>query len=331
MLRGPSMDNAFASLRTRWKKRGEAYLESDNSANSVKWRRSPSDVRASLRAARSASLISFVTRSVEEFRNGVLRSWRHCAPALRDESMTSATDDKRHSTATAVATELVRRRGLASFLANDQQPSTSTDTKLESSVRGSIPEAFSLDTSDSGNSRPPSIVRNDCIDDSRSLSSDSYRFFGFYEDGQQPEDEASLADVKQTWMKRRGANVKLEHSSRVAFNTTDATRSKKKLSKNGIASSDSRSSSTGQWSDVAVARSSSSISSSNSSSSSSGSSGSSSSTGSLHNDCSRYDNVPIGTGEDAGGGRYVDTPLSFYDLPQNNVKPIRSNVQLYFL
>lgn len=81
-------------------------------------------MRASLRAARSASLISFVTRSVEEFRNGVLRSWRHCAPTLRDDSIANGTDDKRHSTATAIATELVRRRGLASFLANDQQPST---------------------------------------------------------------------------------------------------------------------------------------------------------------------------------------------------------------
>ncbi|VDM22064.1 unnamed protein product [Wuchereria bancrofti] len=39
MLRGPSMDNAFASLRTRWKKHGEAYLDNDNSTNSVKWRR----------------------------------------------------------------------------------------------------------------------------------------------------------------------------------------------------------------------------------------------------------------------------------------------------
>lgn len=37
------------------------------------------------------------------------------------------------------------------------------------------------------------------------------------------------------------------------------------------------------------------------------------------------------SGEDAGEGRYVETPLSFYDLPQNNVKPVRSNVQLYFL
>ncbi|CAG9537784.1 unnamed protein product [Cercopithifilaria johnstoni] len=307
MLRGPSMDNAFASLRTRWKRHGEAYLDNDNSTSNVKWRRSPSDVRASLRAARSASLISFVTRSVEEFRSGVLRSWRHCAPTLRDDSITNDTGDERHTTATAVATELVRRRGLASFLANDQQPSTSTDTKLESSVRGSIPEAFSLDTSDSGNSRPPSTARNDCIDDGISLSSDSYRFFGFYEDEQQPDEGASLEDVKETWTKR-SANVKSEHGLDRAFNT-NATRSKK-MSKNGIAS-DSRSSSADEWSDVAR-------------------NSSSSSTGSLHNDCSRYDNVPIG--EDAGRReRYVETPLSFYDLPQNNVKPVRSNVQLYFL
>ncbi|EFO19837.1 hypothetical protein LOAG_08654 [Loa loa] len=308
MLRGPSMDNAFASLRTRWKKHGEAYLDSDNSTSSVKWRRSPSDVRASLRAARSASLISFVTKSVEEFRNGVLRSWRHCAPTLRNDSMTNETGEERHSTATAVATELVRRRGLTSFLANDQQPSTSTDTKLESSVRGSIPEAFSLDTSDSGNSRPPSVAQNDCIDDGVSLSSDSYRFFGFYEDEQPLEEGASLRDVKETWTKRSGANVKSEHDLHVASNM-NATRSKKK-SKNGI-EDDSRSSSADEWSDVAR------------------SSCNSSSTGSLHNDCSRYDNVPID--EDAGGGRYVETPLSFYDLPQNNVKPVRSNVQLYFL
>lgn len=39
MLRGPSMDNAFASLRTRWKRHGETCLGGDNSANSVKWRR----------------------------------------------------------------------------------------------------------------------------------------------------------------------------------------------------------------------------------------------------------------------------------------------------
>ncbi|OZC05026.1 hypothetical protein X798_08019 [Onchocerca flexuosa] len=294
MLRGPSMDNAFASLRTRWKRHGEAYLDSNNSTNSVKWRRTPSDVRASLRAARSASLISFVTKSVEEFRNGVLRSWRHCAPTLRDDSMPNDTSDERQSTATAVATELLRRRGLTSFLANDQQPSTSTDTKLESSVRGSILEAFSLDTSDSGNSRPPSAAH--------------YRFFGFYEDEQPPEEETNLQNAKETWTKRSMTNVESENGLHVAFNI-NATRDKKKLSENGIGD-DSRSSSTDEWSDVAR-------------------SNNSSSTGSLHNDCSRYDNVPIG--EDAGGGRYVETPLSFYDLPQNNVKPIRSNVQLYFL
>ncbi|MCP9266306.1 GTPase-activating protein rrc-1 [Dirofilaria immitis] len=298
MLRGPSMDNAFASLRTRWKKHGEVCLDSDNSTNSVKWRRSPSDMRASLRAARSASLISFVTKSVEEFRNGVLRSWRHCAPTLRDDSMTNGTGDERHSTATAVATELVRRRGLTSFLANDQQPSTSTDTKLESSVRGSIPEAFSLDTSDSGNSRPSSVAQNDCIDDGVSLSSDSYRFFGFYEDEQPQEEGTSLQDAKEAWMKRSRANVESESDLRA-----------KKMLKPGIGD-DSRSSSADEWSDVAR-------------------SNSSSSTGSLHNDCSRYDNVPIG--ESTGEGRYVETPLSFYDLPQNNVKPVRSNVQLYFL
>ncbi|VDK64096.1 unnamed protein product [Onchocerca ochengi] len=308
MLRGPSMDNAFASLRTRWKRHGEAHLDSDNSTNSVKWRRTPSDVRASLRAARSASLISFVTKSVEEFRNGVLRSWRHCAPTLHDDSMPNGTGDERHSTATAVATELVRRRGLTSFLANDQQPSTSTDTKLESSMRGSIPEAFSLDTSDSDNSRPPSAAQNDCIDDGVSLSSDSYRFFGFYEDEQPPEEETNWQTVKETWTKQSRTNVESENGLHVAFNM-NATKGKKKLPKNGI-EHDSRSSSTDEWSDAAR-------------------SSNSSSTGSLHNDCSRYDNVPIG--EDVDGERYVETPMSFYDLPQNNVKPIRSNVQLYFL
>uniref|UniRef100_A0A915PE81 Uncharacterized protein n=1 Tax=Setaria digitata TaxID=48799 RepID=A0A915PE81_9BILA len=313
MLRGPSVDNAFASLRTRWKKHGDTYIDGDNSTNSVKWRRSPSsDVRASLRAARSASLISFVTKSVEEFRNGVLRSWRHCAPTLRDDTVTNGTNDERHSTATAVATELVRRRGLTSFLANDQQPSTSTDTKLESSVRGSIPEAFSLDTSESGNSRPPSVVQDDCIDDGVSLSSDSYRFFGFYEDEQPPEEGECLKGVEEKWMKRNKPNVENENGLRVAFKM-NPTRGKKRSGKNGI-EDDSRSSSTNGWSDVAR---------------SSSSSSSSSSTGSLHNDCSRYDNVPLG--EDAGGGRYVETPLSFYDLPQNNIKPVRSNVQLYFL
>uniref|UniRef100_A0AAF5PG60 RhoGAP domain-containing protein n=2 Tax=Wuchereria bancrofti TaxID=6293 RepID=A0AAF5PG60_WUCBA len=308
MLRGPSMDNAFASLRTRWKKHGEAYLDNDNSTNSVKWRRSPSDTRASLRAARSASLISFVTKSVEEFRNGVLRSWRHCAPTLRDDSITNGTSEEQHSTATAVATELVRRRGLTSFLANDQQPSTSTDTKLASSIRGSIPEAFSLDTSDSGNSRPPSITQNDCIDDGVSLSSDSYRFFGFYEDEQQSEEGVNLRDIKEIWTKD---SAESEHNSHVAFNMK-TTSSKKNLSRNET-EDNLRSSSTDEWSDVVK---------------SNCSSNTSSSTGSLHNDCSRYDNVPIG--ENAGEGRYVETPLSFYDLPQNSVKPVRSNVQLYF-
>lgn len=39
MLRGPSVDNAFASLRTRWRKHDDPHLESGNSAVSVKWRR----------------------------------------------------------------------------------------------------------------------------------------------------------------------------------------------------------------------------------------------------------------------------------------------------
>lgn len=82
-------------------------------------RSSSTDVRASLRAARSASLISFVTKSVEEFRNGVLRSWRHCAPNSRGDVASGNSEQ-----ATAIATEIVKRRGLTSFLANDQQPST---------------------------------------------------------------------------------------------------------------------------------------------------------------------------------------------------------------
>ncbi|VDO34192.1 unnamed protein product [Onchocerca flexuosa] len=199
-------------------------------------------------------------------------------------------------------------RHFLSIISNLYHIFQSTDTKLESSVRGSILEAFSLDTSDSGNSRPPSAAQNDCIDDGVSLSSDSYRFFGFYEDEQPPEEETNLQNAKETWTKRSMTNVESENGLHVAFNI-NATRDKKKLSENGIGD-DSRSSSTDEWSDVAR-------------------SNNSSSTGSLHNDCSRYDNVPIG--EDAGGGRYVETPLSFYDLPQNNVKPIRSNVQLYFL
>lgn len=117
--------------------------------------------------------------------------------------------------------------------------------------------------------------RNDCIDDGVSLSSDSYRFFGFYEDEQPPEEGANLEEIKETWTKRNSANVESEHSLHVAFNM-NTKRSKKKSSKNGI-EDDSRSSSTDEWSDVVRS-----------------SSSSSSSTGSIHNDCSRYDNVPIG-------------------------------------
>lgn len=60
----------------------------------------------------------------------MLRSWRHCAPTLHDNSITNGTIEERHSTATAVATELVRRRGL-SFLANDQQPSTVSNNQSQ--------------------------------------------------------------------------------------------------------------------------------------------------------------------------------------------------------
>lgn len=86
-----------------------------------------------------------------------------------------------------------------------------------------------------------------------------------------------MEDVKEAWMKQSGGNVESEHSIHVAHKT-NAQRGKKKSSKNMIGN-DSRSCSTDEWSDVIR-----SISNSDSSSSS----------GSLHNDCSRYDNVPIG-------------------------------------
>lgn len=51
---------------------------------SVSLFRSPSlDTSEILRSKRSASLISFVTRSVEEFQNRVVQTWKSCAPANR--------------------------------------------------------------------------------------------------------------------------------------------------------------------------------------------------------------------------------------------------------
>ncbi|VDM26027.1 unnamed protein product, partial [Toxocara canis] len=88
LLRGPSVDNALTSLRTRWRNHGERLADVDTASQNVKWRRQESVLSiprkspsaeassASFRQARSASLISFVTKSVEEFRNGVMRSWR---------------------------------------------------------------------------------------------------------------------------------------------------------------------------------------------------------------------------------------------------------------
>lgn len=116
---------------------------------------------------------------------------------------------------------------------------------------------------------------NDCIDDGVSLSSDSYRFFGFYEDEQLAEEGTSLRNVKQTRTKR---NDESDHNLHEVFDV-NRTKDKKKL-KNGNGE-DSRSYSTDEWSDVAK-------------SCSNSSNGSGNSTGSLHNDCSRYDNVPLG-------------------------------------
>ncbi|VDM95000.1 unnamed protein product [Thelazia callipaeda] len=279
MLRGPSVDNAFTSLRTRWKKQNGLHVN-DNSGNNVKWRRSPvSDARVSLRAARSASLISFVTKSVEEFRNGVLRSWRHCAQS-RDESVMNSSGQQRHSSATAIATELVRRRGLTSFLAADQNPSTSF----------------------------PFCSRDEYADDGLSSSSDSYRFFGFC-DNEPLMDRISLHSLEKTlteqnWSKVEPDVLRLHFHSNIAMERRRAD-----------TAVNSRSSSTDGWSDFAR--------------SSGISKSSSSSTSSHHNDCSRYDNVSPG-GDDKEA-RYVETPLSFYDLPQKNIRSVRSNIQLYFL
>ncbi|VDN32103.1 unnamed protein product [Gongylonema pulchrum] len=203
-------------------------------------RNSPSDIRASLRAARSASLISFVTKSVEEFRNGVLRSWRHCAPNMHEQSVRNCRSAERHSTATAIATELVRRRGLTSFLATDQCPST---------------------------------VMDECVDDGVSLSSDSYRFFGFYEDEQTAEEEALPKRVLKKRTMIHGSGAAQENMPRVTFDTNGMERKVKEAEEDK--SDELRSLSSAGWSDE-------------------GGSGSSASSSSLHKDRSRYDNVAPG-------------------------------------
>lgn len=128
--------------------------------------------------------------------------------------------------------------------------------------------------------------REDYVDDGVSLSSDSYRFFGFYEDEQPPDEEASLG--VEAWTTRNRSAAGLKNTLRVAFSTTAPKGKKRSLEKER--SDVFRSVLSDGWSDD-VRRC--------SSSSSSGS------TASLHNDRSRYDNV-------SPGGHYNFRPFSIF-------------------
>uniref|UniRef100_A0A915BDG9 Uncharacterized protein n=1 Tax=Parascaris univalens TaxID=6257 RepID=A0A915BDG9_PARUN len=145
LLRGPSVDNAITSLRNRWRNQGERVPDA---YSGVKWRRSPSieASSASFRQARSASLISFVTKSVEEFRNGVMRGWRTRAISSRqgkEGSYTNVREPIVKMRATDGGERRVRRDGVLSAVELEHIPSTSATKRSPDVLRANISEANS--------------------------------------------------------------------------------------------------------------------------------------------------------------------------------------------
>lgn len=214
LLRGPSVDNALASLRSRWKRCGEKYVDADTASNSVKWRRSPSTENLThFRATRSASLMSFVTKSVEEFRNGLIRSWRTRTANSRHMKDCNFTKDQvqlRHSEGTTA--RKLKREGVVSSVEFCQFPSTSADTRLTLSYRRSISRTnSSLPVEAEDNSS-----RRDGLEDCMSsFSSDSRHAFVPLDDVPQPTDEQETSRCER----------------RVAFSTSSQGKSFEELNK----------------------------------------------------------------------------------------------------
>ncbi|VDK43358.1 unnamed protein product [Anisakis simplex] len=214
LLRGPSVDNAFTSLRNRWRnqttRRGANIVDccnNDENELAVKWRRfvsfdilSPSAEEVGVgsgglfRQARSASLISFVTKSVEEFRNGVMKSLRRqqlhhnrrqstiaskqrqspiyygtlreqTVGRIRNESISSSSDENVRSDGREESKRRrARRDGVLSAVEFEHLPSTSTADKgatqqltgSSASETNSVNRAEQLSTNSHSDSRATS-------------------------------------------------------------------------------------------------------------------------------------------------------------------------------
>uniref|UniRef100_A0A9J2P2J0 Rho-GAP domain-containing protein n=1 Tax=Ascaris lumbricoides TaxID=6252 RepID=A0A9J2P2J0_ASCLU len=326
LLRGPSVDNAITSLRNRWRNQGEQVPDGYSALHGVKWRRSPSveASSASFRQARSASLISFVTKSVEEFRNGVMRGWRTRAISSRhgkEGSYANVREPIVKMRATDGGERRVRRDGVLSAVELEHIPSTlkiccpmcQKMRKLCTAMH-----KISAENLKSATKRSPDVLRANISETNSSTrtepaatgnSSRASSRFARRKVGLEDDENGSLSSGRRFPTRPEdGSNTMplnrpVRTERRVAFDSQARGKSFDDINRDFH-----RSSSSPDWS-------------------------ASQSSESLQLDMSRYDNVSphLSVNNCDNGSRFIGTPISFYDLPHTNNKANRSNVQLYFL
>lgn len=268
----PSTGDDIAASKRHWKGCTGSSCNSHPSSDDIKWRRCLSPENNDIRTSRSTSLITFVAKSVEEFRNGMFYGWR--------------------------AKNACNRR-------NTNENSAKESSALPSPARYSTNKSLTNSVNSHLNG---SSYQHSTLSRNYDLMPSTSAELGHLCNSQRHASESSMSSRCGFSSLKDGDSSK-QNSQRESFKRRQVVFDDKpsQVLNNNCAK--------------AAASASNSVSSSFRSSVSDES---------LQLDISRYDNVtPQTRGVDRL--RLAETPLSFYDLPQDNISNCQSNIQFYYL